>query len=245
MAAAPGLHADQIVVIAAAFAGFCIQQPINWLIKIRFHGKRQGGLPVAAGWGILYTAVLLAAAVWLVARGHGWVLPVGIAGAAVLLWRMMLVLRKEERHHPVLDVIAALALAAAGPAAYWAGGGTEATMAALVWLLPGLQSSGSIVHMFVRLEQRRWNATPGPAQRLRRASVPLAHHIVNLIIGAVAVFALGLQWLALAAFLIVWVEGLHAAIRPPVRFTIRRIGMRQLFVSTIFILLLGAAFWLT
>lgn len=243
-AAARALHPDLLAVIVAGFAGFSLRQPVNLLLRARARGRAPQDLAAARAWAALYAAALAGAGTWLLLRGHRWALAMAAAGAPVLVWSFALVWRGDERRQHRLQGLAAALLSLTGPAAYWTCGGADRRTALLLWLLPALQSIASIVHVVLRLSQRRLARVPPAAER-RRAGLPaLAWHAAGL---AAALAAWGAGWahpLVPAAFLLPLGEGIHAVARPPLGVSARRLGLAQLALDIAFLAVAAAGFWL-
>jgi len=228
-----------LLVGAGALLAFCFKQPIT-LITRQFRkvpDRRTLGPPLF--WAVLYATALAWIAMLLFRMGHPKIVLLGVLAVPVLGWHMALVYRGRDRHQQVLDISAAFALALIGPAAYWASGGGEPAKALWIWALTATQSMASIVHMFLRLKQRAMSATPPLGDRLDQGFLPVVVHAAGL---ALALFAwqTGVANIAVVlAMLIPAVEGTWSAYRPQVGHPPKRLGMRQLFVSSGAMLLLA------
>jgi hypothetical protein len=242
VAAAGAVRPALVAVAVGAFSGFCVRQPLTLFIKSYRLPSHAGDRGPAAFWAVVYAAVCALVALALVFAGEARVLALAIPAAPVFAWHFYLVARGNERRQMLRDVLAAMALALAGTAAYWSCGGDDRSVALLVWLLPGLHSSASVVHMFLRLDQRRWDNAGTLDRRLRLGVVPTIHHGANVAV-AVAFYSMGLLSIAgVVAFVVCLVEGVWAIVVPQVGHTPKRLGMRQLAVSAVFALLMCAAF---
>jgi hypothetical protein len=241
-AAARGLHPDLLAVVVAGFAGFSLRQPVNLILRARARGRTPEELSAARVWAALYALALGLAGLWLVLRGHRWALAMAAAGAPVLGWSFRLVWQGDERHQHRLQALAAALLSLTGPAAYWSCGGRDNRTALLVWLLPVLQSVASIVHVVLRLAQRRLDRVPPAAERWRAGLPALAWHTAGLA-AALAAWAAG--WahpLVPAAFLLPLAEGIHAVEHPPLGHSARRLGFQQLALDIAFLAVAAAGF---
>ena len=228
--------------VVAAFAGFCVRHPLALLVKVVWKGRKRDDLVPAVFWGAVYSLVATACGLWLFLEGHTWVVWIAAVGMPIFLWHLWLVRRGEDRHQLLLDLAAAAFLSLTAPAAYWACGGADNRLAWSLWLVMFLQTSGSIVHMFLRLQQRRLDASPPLSERLRTGAKPLAHHTLNLVITAGLAGAGLIPALVVAAMAITVVEGIYSVLNPPVNRNIKQLGMRQLWVSTAFVAVMLAAF---
>lgn len=240
--AARHLTPDLLLLIAAALAGFMIKQPLTLVVKV-LSGRR--GIPdrgPGIAWTLVYSVVLIVVSVALIAVGHARVLLTGVVGLPLFTWHLWLVAKGDERRQIVVDIAAAGVLALTAPAAYWTCGGGDATVPWVVWTLAWLQSSASIVHAFLRLQQRRLKGTPSRAERWRSGAPSLAHHILNSAIAAILAFAGYAPPLAPVAFVVPLADGIEGVARPPVGAKPGQIGMRQLVVTSLFAALLLAAY---
>lgn len=228
---APGPGLALALVAAGALAAFCIRQPATLLIKEMRKAPGARRIAPSLFWASLYAAALALVAAGLAALDHAGVVALSLLALPVFAWHALLVYQRRQRRQMALDLSAAMALALTGPAAYWAGGGASLAAACWIWLLPGAQSAASIVHMFLRLEQRGLDAAPPLGARLRQGAVPMAAHAVGVLL-AMSAWSAGYAGPAVAlAMLIPAIEGGWSVLRPQVGFTPKRLGMRQLAVS--------------
>lgn len=241
-AAAGHLRPAVLAVTIGAFAAFCVRQPLTLWIKswrLASHAEDRG----AAAFGVaVYSAVCVLAAAALLLDGNARVVLLAIPALPVFAWHFFLVAQANERRQMLRDVLASLALALAGTAAYWSCGGNDNETAVLVWLLPGLQASASVVHMFLRLEQRRWTEVGTLSRRLQLGFTPIVHHSVNVAIAIVLYGMNNVSIVGVIAFMVCFIEGAVAVAQPQVGRTPKQLGMRQLAVSTAFSLLMCGSF---
>lgn len=235
LAAARGLSVDTVAVIVGAFAAYMLRQPATLAAKNTRRSKSDPDHPLIVVWCGIYAAAAMAASLWLLLRGHLWVAALGMPGLFLFARHLWLVAKNDERHRIGMDLAAAGMLALTAPALILVRDSQAWAVAGMLWLLLWLQASGSIVHMFLRLEQRRLKSRPELRERWRRGSVPVAHHAGNTV-AAIAAATWGMApWLIVPAFTITLVEGILAVHRPPVGHTPRQLGMRQLWVSSAFV----------
>lgn len=238
--AARNVNGMVLVVCAGAFAAFCIRQPLTLLARQLRRGQKDRRVALM-GWAVVYGTVLAIVASLLWLRGHAPVVGLGLLAVPIFLWHLTLVYIGRDRHQRGLDLSAATALALAGPAAYWAAGGLDPSTAFWVWALPALQSCASIIHMFLRFEERMLHTLPPLRERLKRGRMAMIAHL--LVLGAaLAAYALGdVSALAVLALAIPAGEGVWSVVDPPTRPTPKELGLRQLFVSSaaLFLLALG------
>jgi hypothetical protein len=226
------------VVVVGTFSAFCVRQPLTLFIKSYKLASHAGDRGPAGFWVLVYAALCLLVAVALAMDGNLRVLALAIPAVPVFAWHFYLVARGNERRQMLRDALASIALALTGTAAYWSCGGANDVTAALVWLLPGLHSSASVVHMLLRLEQRRWESAGPLSRRMRLGTGPAVHHVANVAL-AVFLYAMGfVPVFGIAAFALCLAEGIWAIAVPQVGHTPKQLGMRQLAVSSAFALLI-------
>jgi len=136
----------------------------------------------------------------------------------------------------LVEMVASGVLALGAPGAFWIGLGQYHPVGWLLWGLCWLQVAGTILHAYLRLEQRALKKVSDRSQLWKMGQTDLAFNL------AVFVLALGLAvgrviptWTALA-FAIQPLEVLWSVIHPAVGVKPAVIGMRQLAVSIIFTL---------
>lgn len=155
-----GVRPESAALATALLAAFLIRQPVTIAVKA-FSGRRpRAELAPAVFWLSVYGLLGLVSAILLLVSGFGYTLWLALPALPVLTWHLWLVSRRAERRQAALEITASGVLALAAPAAYWVGtSSTDATG----WLLGGLcwlQSAGSILYAFLRLEQRVLKAIP-------------------------------------------------------------------------------------
>jgi len=196
-------------------------------------------------WLAVYGGLIAIGAVGIAASGFGYVLPLGLIAAPVLVWQMALVYRHEERHNLWVEVAGAAVLALAAPAGYWvAGAATEATPTGwLLWLLCALQSLGAIVYIYLRLAHRRLLRAPRWPARWRMALPSTTANGANVVIATGLAMAGLIPVAAIAPFGLMLGEALYGGlwrigvgVKPVV------IGARQVIVTAVFSLLLILAY---
>ncbi len=232
IAAAPVVSRDGLAVLVGSFAAYLLRQPATLAVKSTRRAGGAGDLPAIAAWCLVYGSIALCSAGWLLYRGHTWVLALAVPGGLLFARHLWLVSRGGERHRIGMDIAAAGMLALTAPAWMLVHRPEAMGMALVLWFLLWTHASGSVVHMFLRLDQRRWTTAPAFRERMRRGIAPLAHHAANLAVACAAAVAGLAPWLAVAAFGLAMAEGIAAVIEPPAGHTPRQLGMRQLAVSS-------------
>ena len=223
--------------IVAVFAAFLARQPLTTVVKVMGGRRSRDDLPAAWFWIGVYGLVGLVHTAGLVIRGYGYVLWLALPGVPVFAWYLYLVSRRAERRQRLMELLATAALGLSAPAAMWVGLGRPDPRGWLLWALVWAQTAASVLHAYLRLEQRPLKQAPGLGGRLRMGAAPLLVTLFNT--AAVAVLgALGVvpRWLFLA-FAVQMVETIYGTLVPAVGQKPRAIGMRQLTVSVLFTLL--------
>jgi hypothetical protein len=229
--------AASLALVIAALAAFLIRQPLAVAVKV-YSGRRPASdLPAARFWMIVYGALALLSVAELVMLGKIYVLYLGIPAAPVFAWHLWLVSRREERRRAGVEILATGVLALAAPAAYWIGIGGYQPLGWILWILTWFQSAASIVHAYLRLEQREWKSIPDLETRFRAGARAIAYTVFNLI-GALALGAFGvIPWLVGLPYLLQAVETLMGTLKPAIGVKPVAIGVRQLIVSAEFTVL--------
>jgi hypothetical protein len=227
-----------LAVAVGAFLAFCIRQPLT-LATRQLRRRQEDGLAPPLAWAAGYALLLALIAGLLWQAGHRGVVALGLLAFPVFLWHLVLVYLRRDRHQLALDLSAAAALALAGPAAYWIAGGDDPATAFWVWALSALQSGASIVHMFLRLDQRQLYMLPSWRTRLRTGTVPMLAHLAAFAAAVLAASLGNASMLVVLGLAIPAVEGAWSIARPPLRPTPKQLGVRQLAVSSAAMLLLA------
>ncbi len=227
----------------SVLAAFMARQPASILVKVRSGRRPARDQAPAAFWLALYSSVALGSLLSLILDGATFLLWLAVPGIPVFLWHLWLVGRRQERGRLGTELVICGVLALTAPAAYWLAGGLGQLPAWILWLLTWLQSAASIVGVAYRLQLRKMEQAPPPGRRLRLAARSLAYHAFNLAVsGALAALRLA-PWGVLAAFGLTAAEALDSVLRPPVGVRPTRIGLRQLLISSLFAILMAAAYW--
>ena len=220
--------------IVGALSAFLIRQPITIAIKAYSGRRSRDELPAARFWILVYGVIGLLATATLVAQGFGYLLILALPSLPVFAWHLVLVSRRAERKQMGIEVVACGALALAAPAGLWVGQGHADPQGWWLWVLCWFQSAASIVHAYMRLEQRSLTAQPDLVSSLRLASRALLYTTFNLVaVSVLSAFDL-LPPFLLVPFALQWAETLWGAFRPAIGLRPTVIGVRQLIVSTVF-----------
>jgi len=220
--------------VLTALGAFLFRQPLTFAVKIYAGRRSRSDLQVAVFWMVVYAVLTLVGFSLLISSGRGWLAILALPGLPILLWHLRLVSKRAERRQIGMEIIASGVLALAAPGAYWAAGGQYDPSGWWLWVLTWLQSAGSITYAALRLEQRSWPADPGLARKLHAARRGLIYTGFNVLLALAAGLAGWIPVHTWLAFAVQWAECLWGAWQPAVRARPTAIGLRQLFVSTVF-----------
>ncbi|NOY98355.1 MAG: YwiC-like family protein [Chloroflexi bacterium] len=226
-----------IFLITAVMAAFLLRQPVTIAVKAYAGRRPRSDLPAARFWMLVYGAISLLMVAGLVARGFTYVLYLAVPGTFVFVWHLYLVSKRAERRQAGLEIVASGVLALAAPAALWVGKETYDPMGWALWILVWLQSAASIVHAYMRLNQRDLAQVPARREKLRLGSRALLYTTFNLAATLVASAIGWLPRLIFLPFLLQWSETIWGISHPAIRAKPTAIGVRQLIVSTLFTIL--------
>ncbi len=226
-----------IYLVVAACMGHLIRQPITVAVKVLSRRRPREDLPAALFWTTVYAGIGLVHVLGLVLQGFGYLLALAVPGMLVFAWYLVLVSRRRERRQLGVELLAAGVLALIAPAGLWAGVGEPLPIGWLLWLLVWCQSAASILHVQLRLDQRRLESPPTTEKLLAKAKPSLTLIGLTLLevilLGLAEVVSPGLC----APYLVQAAESLWGALRPALGVPPTRIGLRQLAVSALFTLL--------
>ena len=225
-----------------ALAAFLLRQPAAILVKT-FSGRRprHDRFP-ALFWLIFYGAITIAFVALLLKAGHERVVLLAIPGLPVFIWHLWLVSRRAERGQMGVELVGAGVLSLTAPAAYWVSGGSDDQLAWLLWILTWLQAAASIVHVFLRLEQRSLQESPIMIARIKMGSRTLLYHGFNFTLSLFLMWADLIPRLVSVSYALMFVDALDGVVHPAMGVQPTRIGMRQLVVSIFFVLLMVLAY---
>ena len=244
--AAAGGDPNPLLLLLAltALAAFLLRQPTTIAVKALSGRRTRDELRPALIWSAIYLAFASVGILLLVMAGQARLLLLALPGVLIFSWHLWLVSRRQERQQPGVEIIAAGALALTAPAAYWISGGASDLEAWLLWGLTWLQSAASIVHVYIRLKQRHLTLVPEMDERIRMGRRSLLYNGFNQL---VSIGLAGAGWVPAMvplAFGVSSVDAVEGVLRPAVGVAPRRIGLRQLLVSSAFVLLMVFAYML-
>jgi hypothetical protein len=230
-----------LYLIVAALSGFLVRQPVTIAVKALAGRRSRDDLPAALFWTFLYAGIGSLHVYGLVLRGFAYLLYLAIPGMLVFAWYLWLVGRREERGQIGLEMLATAVLALTAPAGYWVGLGRPDNLGWLLWLLAWAQSAASVFYVHLRIRQRGLNSLPGLEARIRTGAPSLLFAGINLVFAvALGVADVVPHWL-FVPYAFQFGECLFGTLRPAIGWKPKRIGQRQLLVSTVFTALFVAA----
>lgn len=236
LVASGGFKGAQGWVILAALAGFFFRQPLTIFVKVISRRRPVKERLPALFWMGVYGGIALIAVIGLIVQGLGFLVVLALPALPVLLWHLWLVSRREERRKPIVEIAGSGVLGLAAPAVYWAGIGELNMEGWLLWLLLWLQAIGSILYAYLRLNQREWKSSPALADKIRAGILPLLVCGGSVVLVGVFSLAGTLPSLLPLAYVIQFGEAIWGTLRPAVGVKPVAIGVRQLIISTLFML---------
>lgn len=223
--------------VVASVAAFLIRQPITVAVKAYSGRRAKSDLPAARFWIIVYGVIILISLTGLICAGFGYLLYLAIPGVPVFAWHLWLVSKREERRQVNVEIIATGVLSLAAPAAYWVGIGHYDPRGWWLWILVWLQTAASIVHAYLRLEQRDHAEDLERAELWKMGMRAFVYTTFNLVLVlALGLFSILPRFLFIP-YLVQWMETLWGIFHPAIKWKPTRIGIRQLIVSTLWTIL--------
>ncbi len=228
--------------LLATLSLFLIRQPIMVLVKVLTRRRHRRDAAPALFWAVVYSVLIGLTTSSLILSGFQQLLLLAIPAAPVFAWYLYLISKRAERGQRGVELVGAGVLALAAPAAYWVSGGNDNFLAWILWSLSWLQSTASIVNIYLRLEQRQLETPPPIFARLQTGRRTIAYHLFNLAFASLLVSQALIPWLTVAAFGLMLADSLEGILRPAIGVKPSIIGLRQLVSSSIFVILTSFAF---
>ena len=235
---------DLAILFVAMLAAFLLRQPLTLFVKTYSGRRPQSDRSPALVWMGFYTLLALGAFIMLLDSGFGRLVWLLLPGIPVFTWHLILVSRRAERRKPGIEIVGAGVLALAAPASYWVASGTSTILAWALWAITWLQSAASIVLVYQRLQERTLDVSGGLSMRIHRASRSFAYHSFNLVIVLLVWWFLEFPWMVVLASALMLLDALDSLRAPALVWKPTRIGLRQLFASSLFVVLVAAGFLL-
>lgn len=226
-----------VPLVVAALAAFLLRQPVTIAVKAYSGRRSRSDLPAAVLWILIYGLIGLLAVAILLVLGFWYLLVLALPAAPVFGWHLHLVSRREERRQLGVEIVGSGVLALAAPAAFWVTLGHADPRGWWLWALTWFQSAASIVHAYLRLEQRELIIAPELPVRLKMARRALLYTTFNLLAVSALSLTANLPRLLPLPYALQWAETAWGTLRPAVGVRPTLIGIRQLIVSSLFTLL--------
>jgi hypothetical protein len=229
-----------LLLIAAAFALFCLRTPIEALLgtsAVRATGETERSF--AASWAMIYAAVAGLAISALLQTGYSRGL-LAVGAVVGLAFAAQLVLRRLGRSvRIVAQIVGAAGLTSTAAAGCLVVSGRLDATAFALWAVNFAFAAGQVHYVQVRIHQTR---PDGLRARLRAAPGFLLGQLLLLFaLDAAAAFRL-LPWLAVAAILPTLARGFYWYLEPARPLDVHRLGRHELAHAIAFGMLLVAAF---
>jgi hypothetical protein len=226
-----------LFLIIAALSAFLIRQPVTTVVKVYSGRRSRRDLPAAWFWIGIYSFIGAIGLVGLLLQGFAFIFILALPGVPVFTWHLYLVSKRAERRQMGVEIVASGVLALAAPAAYWLGVGWADPLGWLLFVLTWLQSAASIVHAYLRLQQRELDQIPDIKTRLRMGQRALVYTSFNIVFVLALALANQVSPLLLLPYALQWLETIYGTLVPAVGKRPTMIGFRQLIVSSLFTLL--------
>jgi YwiC-like protein len=229
-----------IMFVVAAVAVFWLRTPLeSWLgttpLRAQTAAERRALRMFILSLSAV-AALMLAALFW--DGKNRSLLPLG--GAVALSFVFQALLKKLSRSvRMAAQIVGAIGLTATAPAAYMVTTGRFDTVAAALWLANWLFAGDQIHFVQLRIHSAR---ARGIGEKLRHGRAFLAGQIGLAAALVLAVNLRLLPWLAMLAFVPVFVRGIAWFLRAVQPLTVRRLGWSELAQSVAFGVLLVMAF---
>ncbi len=226
-----------IYLITASLAAFLIRQPVTIAVKIYSGRRSRRDLAAAWFWIAIYGLIGAIGLGGLAVQGFGFLFILALPGIPVFTWHLYLVSKRAERRQIGVEIVGSGVLAMTAPAGYWIGVGGLDPIGWLLLVLTWLQSAASIVYAYLRLGQRELDAIPSVRSRFMMGRRALIYTSFNLLfVAGLAIINLVSPLLTLPYALQLG-ETIWGTLTPAIDKRPTAIGIRQLFVSSVFTLL--------
>jgi hypothetical protein len=229
-----GLSKGTLPLVLAMLSAFLVRQPVTMLVKI-FSGRRpKNDLYASLIWFLIYSLVLLISLFVLLLQKSIFILFLAVPAIPVFIWHLWLVSKRAERRQIWIEIAASVVLASAAPATYWVGLQRYDSIGWLLWGLSWLQVAGTILYAYLRLNQRQLKERP-PQKELFKMSSGSFQFNTALFAGVlILAFAGWIPTYLPLAFLIQPLEVVWGTYHPSISVSPKRIGIRQLIISSLF-----------
>ncbi|MDE3091880.1 MAG: YwiC-like family protein, partial [Chloroflexota bacterium] len=231
---------DLLPLALTVFGFFLLRYPLMLAIKSRAPDARRDALR----WSALFAALTATSGAWLLLAAP--LLPliaIGALGLASLLIYLGLAARRAEMS-TVGEWMGIAGLALSAPGAYLVATRALDSTAIALYLLNALYFGGTVLYIKykVRVQPRAVSPTARWTERLWAGRGAVAYHALLLVLGALLALVGTLPALAAAAFALPMCQVLGGVVSRPVRLNIPRLGFVELTVTTVFALVVLAAY---
>ncbi len=235
-----------LAALAAVLAVFVLRESLVVLLRQRYVWRHPRPEAAAARRSFEIAGPTLAlAGLWLLLRvPWNWLLPLGVA-ALLLTGVYAYGALENRRRSAALHVGGAIGLSSSALLAYLAAGQEPDKVILLLWTVHVVHNAGSVLVVHARLEALIASKTAGWRHARRRRGVALAWQLVQAALAA----ALGAAGRPLLAAALLLPLAFHAVdlfrLRHPnsLRTPLKRVGLRELALSSAFSMLALAALW--
>jgi 4-hydroxybenzoate polyprenyltransferase len=201
---------------------------VYWRARARGRDAAEAGRTL-----LLYLALAAAFGSLLIfALKFFWLIPLGMAGAALLLINGKQATRMEERV-VTGEIMAIAGLTMTAPAAYYAASGRWEMTAFWLWLLSALYMASSV--FYIKLRVYRLNPRKHAEQRQSLRSCAFYHSFLIVALPAL-IFAGSLGLLAFIAFAPALVRTFWGMFKPKTKAPLTRAGILEIVYSMIFLI---------
>lgn len=229
-----GFSTGSVPLVLILLAAFLIRQPVTMLVKIHAGRRNEKERFPALVWFMIYAIILLINLIVLIVHGYAYVLFLAVPAVPVFVWHLWLVSKRAERRKKLIEIAAGGVLALAAPAAYWVGLQSYHPTGWLLWILTWGQVTGTILYAYLRLNQRQLTQEPTTKESFQMGREAVIFN-VSLLLCVVMTSFLGFNTaLLILAFLIQPVEVFWGIIHPAIETPPKKIGIRQLIISSLF-----------
>ena len=215
-------------------SAFLVRQPTTMLVKIISGRRPKNDLYPAIIWFLIYSVVLLISLVVLILQKYIIILFLAVPAIPVFIWQLWLVRKRAERRQIWIEIAASVVLALAAPAACWVGLQRYDKIGWLLWGLSWLQVTGTILYAYLRLNQRQLRMRPAQKELIKMSRESF---LFNTALFAGVVILAFVGWLPTFlpfAFLIQPLEVFWGTYHPAISVAPKKIGIRQLIISSLF-----------
>lgn len=222
--------------IVATLAAFMLRQPVTIYAKILSGRRPSDDLSAARFWMLVYVVIAALSFGAVILEGFTHLFFLIVPAILVFGWHWWLVSRREERKNAGMEIAATAVLSLAAAASYWIGISHYDPLGWWLWILVWIQSSASIVHAYVRLEQRMLDHSPTRRESWRLGYRAFIFTTFNLVSTLTLSLAGLLPAFIFLPYLLQWIETMWGIFQPATGWKPARIGIRQLIVSTVWTL---------